>query len=212
MFSFLKKLVNWFLGKAPSKLEVFQEEVIKGKGVELIRYRRKQLRAYRTWRAIYKQLEYDIVMGWDTLEVIVGIESPPKKNKLSTHILSIYKQGLHARWNPMRGCHEPDITVLVKEQEVCLDPFYLDKVLKRWRVKNNDGTEERVLRRKEDVFDFIIDQVALYLIRHPPSEVNPMKINWLSLVEETTRHILGSDTHQVFPVVRPKTSGFDFVD
>lgn len=197
----LQKLIRWFLNKSPSKLETFAEEIVRGDGVELVRYNRKQIRAYRTWRAVYKSLEYDLVFGWDTLEVIAGVPSIRKQNRLSTHVLNIYKHGLHARYNPMRRCHEPDILVILKDQEVCLETLYMPRVVQQWRAKTRDRPEEQRIRTRDEVFDLIIDQVAKYAIRHPPAEIDPLKIQWLEVVEQTTRLILGSPSHQVFPEV-----------
>lgn len=197
---FLKKLINWFLGKSPAKLETFQEEVIEGNGVKLIRYRRKQLRAYRTWRAVYKELEYDLIFGWDTLDVIVGVPTIHKENKMSTHILNICRQGLHARYNPLRRVHEPDLEVLVKDQEVCLEAFYMSRVVQGWRLQTKNRPEREQIRSREDVFDRIIDAVAKYAIHHPPSEIDPLKIDWREVVSQATRLTLGSPNHQVFPV------------
>lgn len=191
----LNRLIQWFLGKAPTRLETFEDEVLISDKVTLIRYRRKTVRAYRTWRIVYKSLEYDLVMGWDTLEYIPDVPGIRKKNRLSTHLLSIYKQGLHARYNPERRVHEPDIVVLLKG-EATLETAYMEGVVQSWRLKTFNS--DRPIKEREDVFNLIIDEVAKYAIRHPPPQKNPVEIRWRVVVEETARRVLGVKQHRIF--------------
>lgn len=192
----LKRLIRWVLGKSQPVLESLEEERIEGDGVTLIRYRRKTARAYRTWRAVYKARSYDLILGWDTLMYIPDVPVMKKQNRLSTHLVSIYRQGFHSRYNALRGIHEPDIDVLL-HNEVCLDAGYMADVVQRWRklTKNSD----RPVKCKEDVYARIIDEVAFYALRHPPSEIDPLKINWGEVIRQTVQVVLGSKTHQSFP-------------
>lgn len=195
---FLKRLINWFLGKSTPKLETLEQETIEGKGLTLIRYRRKTYRAYRTWRAVYKTLEYDLIFGWDTLEYLPDRPHVHKKNRLSTHIVHIYSQGLHARFNPRRGCHEPDIRVLLHD-EVSLEAMHMAEVVQRWRLKT--ARQEKQILTREAVYDLIIDEVAKYALRHPPGEIMPTAIDWREVVRQTVCLLLWEPNHKVFPDV-----------
>lgn len=207
----LKRLVSWFLGKAPSKLETFEEESIAGNGITLIRYRRKTARAYRTWRAVYKGLEYDLIFGWDTLAYLPDVPLTHKRDRLSTHSVSIYKQGLHARYNPVRGCHEPDVTVLLSD-EVCLEAALPSETLQRWR--NITKAIDRPIQTTSDLIDRIMDEIAKYALRHPPHEIEPAQIAWTDVVEQTARVFLGKG-HTVFPAptseAKPKPLGTEWL-
>jgi hypothetical protein len=192
----LKKLIRWVLGKSQPVLESLEEERIEGDGVILIRYRRKTARAYRTWRIVYKTRSFDIIIGWDTLIYIPDVPLMKKKSRLSTHLVNIYKQGFHSRYNPIRGVNEPDIDVLLTE-EVCMDAAYMAGVVQRW--KNITKNSDRVILCKDDLHDRIIDEIAFYALRHPPSEIDPLRINWKEVVLQTVQTFLGSDRHNVFP-------------
>lgn len=198
IFDLLKRLVNWFLGKAPTKLETLAEETIEGPGVTLVRYQRKTVRAYRTWRAIYKAQQYDIIFGWDTLAYLPDVPLIKKQNRLSTHICHIYRQGLHAKFNAVRGIHEPDIEVFVRE-EVCLEAAYMDSVLQNWRIKSYQSS--RPINTRDDLFELMIDLVARQCIRQPPTEIDPSAINWRNVVHEVVCKVLGLPNHEVFTSV-----------
>lgn len=191
----LKHLIDWFFGKAPPKLKTLEEEIIHGEGISIIRYQRRTHRAYRTWRVTYKEFDYDLILGWDTLAYLPDVPVLHKRDRLSTHLVSIYKQGLHARYNPIRRCHEPDITVLVSD-EVCLESTFMSETVRRWR--DTTRTSDKPIQTDEDLFNRIIDEVARYAIRHPPAEIKPSQINWREVVQQTTRVFLGKE-HQVFP-------------
>lgn len=198
-----KRLVNWFLNKAPTKLETFEDERIEGTTITLIRYRRKTVRAFRTWRAVYKGLNYDLIFGWNTLQYLPDVPNIPKKNRLSTHTAHIYKQGLHARFNAYKGVHEPDIERLL-EDEVCLETVYMHNILSAWRQKTQSW--ETPIYELEDLHSYIIDQVALYALRNPPPGTDPLLIDWREVIHQTASIVLGeTDKHQVFLPPRNKT-------
>lgn len=196
LIALLRRLVKWFLGKADPKLETFEEEVIEGDRVRLIRYRRKTARAYRTWRAVYLDLDYAIVFGFDTLEYIPDVPAPKKRNRLSTHLINIYRQGRHAKFNPIKRVHEPDIEVLLHD-EVCLELVYMEKVLNKWKALT--AKTDQPIYTKYDLYDRVIDEIAKCAIRHPPSERSPLAIDWRSVVEDTVHVLLGDKKHRVFP-------------
>ena len=194
----LKKMVRWLLGKSQPVLESLEEERIEKDGVILIRYRRKTARAYRTWRIVYKTRSFDIIIGWDTLIYIPDVPLMKKKSRLSTHLVNIYKQGFHSRYNPLRGVNEPDIDVLLHE-EVCMDAAYMAGVVQKW--KNITKNSDRVILDRYDLYDRIIDEIAFYALRHPPAEVDPLRIDWEEVVLQTVQTFLGSTKHKVFPSV-----------
>lgn len=194
-----KKLIDWFLGKAPPRLETFEEERIESDYCTLIRYRRKTHRAYRTWRAVYKTLEYDLVFGWDTLAYLPDVPNVHKQSRLSTHAVHIYKQGLHARYNPKRKCHEPDIKSLL-QNECCLEPIYAPIVLQKWRLKT--AKSKNPVLTTEDLVERIIDKVAMRAIEIHPSQQDPLEVDWKAAIEKTTREMLFSPGHEVFPSPR----------
>jgi hypothetical protein len=208
---FWKRLVNWFLNKAPAKLETFEEESIVGKGVTLVRYRRKTSRAYRTWRIVYKTLNYDIILGWDTAEYLPDVPNPKKRDRVSTHRLLIYRQGLHAIYNSVKRHHEPDIVELFND-ELNLESLFMERTVQAWRKKasRRDSSllpEEaqqplsatRPILAKEDLINYMIDQIVMYAYRHPPTEIEPMEIAWREVIEQTVRLCLGVKGHRVFP-------------
>jgi hypothetical protein len=192
----LRKLINFFLGKAQSRLEALEEERLEGQGVSVVRYRRKTIRAYRTWRLIYKDLGYDIILGWDTLCYIPDVPRVRKQDRLSTHFVHIYRQGIHTRFNPVRGVNEPDVETLF-ESEVCLEKPYMADLILQWSNKTRD--REKPVLTADDLADRMIDEIAKYALRHPPAQISPLVIPWRTVIEQTVRLMLYADKHSVFP-------------
>jgi len=191
----LKKLINWFLNKSNVRLETLTEEEITGDGIILRRYKRKTARAYRTWKAVYKSLDYDIIIAFDYLGYIPDV--PVKKSdRLATHSCYIYRQGYHARFNGAKGIHEPDIEVLVQEEVRLELPWpNMERAVAKWQAFTRNSKNQ--INSSEDLVNRIIDEVAKHAIQEPPSRKEPTSLAWREIIRSKAKTFLGK-THEVY--------------
>ena len=121
----LGHLIRWFAGQSKQKLEAKIQAELLGPGVRAQQLKRKTARAVATWVIIYyaDPKPFNIEIGLDTLMYIENVPMIRRQNKLSTHAVSIVKQGYHS-YVPSGSTARQSIQKVLLNQEATLQLIY----------------------------------------------------------------------------------------